>query len=32
MFRMSFDRSVLENVEEWPTICVHAYVDLSLCM
>ena len=31
MFRVSFDRSMLENVEERPTVCVHAYADLSLC-
>ena len=29
MFRMSFDWSILENVEEQHTICVHAYADSS---
>ena len=29
MFRMSFNRSMLENVKQ-PTICVHAYMDSSL--
>ena len=32
MFRMIFDLSMLENVEEWPTVYVHVYEDLSLCM
>ena len=32
MFRVSFDRSTLENVEERPAVCVHAYADLSLRM
>ena len=30
MFRMSFDRGMLENVEERPIICAHAYAGLSL--
>ena len=30
MFRMSFDQSMLENVEEWPTVYVYAYADSSL--
>ena len=30
MFRVSFDRSMLENVEERPIVCVHAYADSSL--
>ena len=30
MFRMIFNRSMLENVKEQPTICVHAYMDSSL--
>ena len=32
MFRMSFDRSMLENVKEQPTVYVHAYTDSSLHM
>ena len=30
MFRMSFDRNVLENVEEDFFVCTHAYVDIVL--
>ena len=31
MFRMSFDRSMFENVKKRLTICVHVYTNSSLC-